>query len=347
MKRAKQISVVILAVLLMLSLCACGSSKESASESGQYRSYVTYDYDGDMVAEEEYGGLGATAVYSASAVSGTAAAKEEPGAGNTGSDTDGELNPEKIIYSGEATVETTEFENTIAALESMIDQYGGWVEASSVNGAKYSSISRGNKINRSASYTIRVPNEVFGGLMEGLSALGNVPYSHVYTENVTSQYYDTQARLTTYQAQEQRLMELLDKAESVSDVIEIENELTEVRYRIESMQTSLRSWDRRVSWSTLSLSVNEVTEYTPEKGKSYGEKLSEAFSDGLEALADVFINFVEALPVLLFALLLLVAVVLILKRVILSSRRTEKRRRKADVKASEMTAEKEQETKTE
>ena len=176
------------------------------------------------------------------------------------------LLPVCVVFS--ATVETTEFDATISALEAMIDSYGGWVESSSVNGAKYSSISRGSKTNRSASYTVRVPNGKFNSMMSDLSSLGNIPYSHVYTENVTSQYYDTQARLQTYQAQEKRLMELLDKAETVSDVIEIENELTEVRYRIESLQTSLRGWDRRVSWSTLYLTINEVSLRHPSGGVS-------------------------------------------------------------------------------
>ena len=343
MKQTKRLLTAALCLIMLLSLCACGTAKNRNTDNGYstgttaYRenSYAMYDYNEEAVAMEEYGGFAPAPMPAASATAGNA--KTVAGGNDSDSgkdDSSSDLNPEKIIYSGDATVETTEFDATISALEAMIDSYGGWVESSSVNGAKYSNISRGNKTNRSASYTVRVPNEKFSGMMGELSSLGNIPYSHVYTENVTAQYYDTKARLETYQAQEKRLMELLDKAETVSDVIEIENELTDVRYRIESLQTSLRGWDRRVSWSTISLTINEVSEYTPTKTKTYGEKIAEAFQYGIENLGEVFVSFVEALPVLLFLLVLLIAVIAIIRAIFFNPKRREKRRARKEAKAA-------------
>ena len=342
MKQAKRLLTAALCIIMLLSLCACGTTRNRETGSGyttgttsyQANNYAMYDYNEEAVAMEDYGGF-APAPMAASSTASNAKAAAGDNESNTGKDdTSSDLNPEKIIYSGDATVETTEFDATISALEAMIDSYGGWIESSSVNGAKYSNISRGSKTSRSASYTVRVPNEKFSGMMGELSSLGNIPYSHVYTENVTSQYYDTKARLETYQAQEKRLMELLDKAETVSDVIEIENELTEVRYRIESLQTSLRGWDRRVSWSTIYLTINEVSEYTPTKTKTYGEKIAEAFQYGIENLGEVFVGFVEALPVLLFLLVLLIAVIAIIRAIFFNPKRREKRRARKEAKAA-------------
>ena len=345
MKKTGRILSVLICVLLLLSLCACGkpnrkengsayTNSTASSYSAPSYSY-SYDYDEMAVAEEAYGGFGATALYDSAKASSGTTNSGSGSSGSTGSSGDAsDLNPEKIIYSADATVETTEFDSTISALEAMINGAGGWVESSSVNGANYSSISRGSKTNRTASYTVRVPNEKFNDIMNSLSALGNIPRSHVYTENVTAQYYDTQARLTTYQAQEKRLLELLDKAETVSDVIEVENELTEVRYRIESLQTSLRNWDRRVSWSSIFLTINEVSEYTPEVQKGYGERLKEALLEGIDNLSWYFVDFVEALPVLAFFLLLLIILILILKRIIRSPKRAERRRARKEAKAA-------------
>ena len=345
MKQTKRMFSAILCMILLLSLCACGTAgSRSGSESGtaagaayQTGNYAMFDYDEEAVAMENYGGFAPAPMPMEASASTAAKGTGGNESDGTGGDASSDLNPEKIIYSADATVETTEFDATIAALDAMIESYGGWVESSSINGAKYSSISRGNKTNRSASYTVRVPNGKFNGMMSELSSLGNIPYSHVYTENVTSQYYDTQARLETYQAQEKRLTELLDKAETVSDVIEIENELTEVRYRIESLQTSLRGWDRRVSWSTLYLTVNEVSEYTPSKTKTYGEKISEAFQYGIENLGELFVSFVEALPVLLFLLLIVIAVIALIKALFFNAKRREKRKAKKEEKAAAKT----------
>ena len=116
----------------------------------------------------------------------------------------------------------TDFDGSIAKLLALVEENKGWVEASSMSGANYRSIARGSSYNRSASYTLRIPSNKFELLMGSLSEIGNVPYSHTYTENVTSQYYDTQARLTAYQTQETRLLEMMEKAETVNDVIAIE-----------------------------------------------------------------------------------------------------------------------------
>ena len=91
----------------------------------------------------------------------------------------------------------------------MIEKEGGFIESSSVNGSNYYDSARGYTSRRSATYTLRIPSEKFAGIMSNLSTFGNVPYTYTYTENVTAQYYDVQARLKALQAQEKRLLEMM------------------------------------------------------------------------------------------------------------------------------------------
>lgn len=285
-----------LALMMLLSLCACGAQSQSrAPETPMYAAAPKLEmaYSADMaVAEEAMGGF---AVANTQAqLSSDAPSQETPA-----------RNPEKIIYSADVTLETTGFDVTVGNILNLVeDKYKGYIESSSINGANYYNISRGRVSTRSASYTIRVPSEHFSALMSELPTLGNVPYSHTYTENISAQYYDTEARLTAYETQEQRLLEMLEIAETVEDIISIEEKLTELRYKIESLQSSLNNWDRQVSYSSIYLSVEEVEAYTPEASvqPSYGEKLIGALEDGLSGfvgfLGNAFIAFVGALPVL-------------------------------------------------
>ena len=87
-------------------------------------------------------------------------------------------NPEKIIYSADATVETTEFDKTLEELAALIKEYGGWVQSSSINGANYYSISRGSSYNRSADYTIRIPSDKFQTVRGSLSTLRKRTSAH-------------------------------------------------------------------------------------------------------------------------------------------------------------------------
>ena len=329
--KMKKTLALILALVLTLSLCACGSSS-AGSAAPQKNGYAvaaepmaapamaaeSASYDMDMSEELEVGGLAAA------------------GAGaDGGAPASADVNTEKIIYSADVTLETTAFDDTISAINDLMAQVGGWIESSSVNDANYYSRARGYASSRSAYYTLRVPSNRFSALMSGLSDLGNVPYTHTYTENVTAQYYDIQARLTAYTTQEARLLEMMEAAETVSDVIAIEEKLTELRYQIERLQSTLNNYDRRVSNSSIYLSVDEVQEYTPETEQhvSFGRELLLALQRGLRnfinACGDLLLMLAASLPgLVVLAVIIALAVVLLKKR----------RARKAAKKAARQTA---------
>lgn len=299
----KKTLALILTFLMLLSLCACGAASKGSDTAAATESIQEAPA---AAADNGYGGL---ASYSGSyAADAEYEEAEEAGAGGgTGAEA-GEINPEKIIYSGEAQIETLNFDESIAGLMEMLEQYGGWIESSSLSGANYYSISRGNSGNRSAYYTLRIPSDKFETMMTSLSQLGNVPYTHTYSENVTAQYYDTQARLTAYETQEARLLEMMEKAETVSDVITIEEKLTELRYQIESLQSTLNNWDRQVNYSSLYVTVDEVGEYTPQPQQSYLQELWQALTGAFKDLGRFFKNFlvflVSAIPTIIVLVVL-------------------------------------------
>lgn len=334
----KKILALVLSVLMLLSLCGCGAvSAKSASPVSQ--SSFAADYAAPREEALSDGMSGLAAANGAAEARGAAAAK-------TGSNESAQPaeNPAKVIYSADVTVESTDFDAALGQLAALVERFGGWVESSSINGANYYDISHGRSSPRSASYTLRIPGERFDELMGTLTELGNVPYTHVYTENVTAQYYDTQAHMAAYQAQETRLLEMMKSAESVEDIILLEDRLTEVRWQIESLQSSLNNWDRRVSYSTVYLQLNEVREYTPETPPvqlRYGERLARAFRDGLNSVGrffkDFLLWFIEALPTLAVLAVLLVVLLPLLRRLARKgkARREARRAARAEKKKSD------------
>ena len=220
----KKLISLFLILALALSLCACGEASQSAKSATS----ADYAANESFVAEEEPMWYSDDeGVYGLSSAGAPLAA---------GGDSDAPAErPGKIIYSANVQAETTDFDGSLAKLEELVEKYKGWVESSSVNGSKYDDSSRGRVSRRSANYTLRFPSDRFDELMGSLSALGNIPYTHTYTENVTAQYYDVQARVTALSTQEQRLLEMMELAETVEDIIILEDRLTEIRYQIESL----------------------------------------------------------------------------------------------------------------
>lgn len=296
----KKILALVLSAVMLLSLCACGKAAQS--------SYSTANVATDQAAPAEapmmYEPMPEPEFYAEEGFGGFAVDSGETL--DTAADPTADPAYDKIIYSANATVETTEFDQTITALDGLLKQYGGFVQSSSVNGSNYYNRSRGYESLRSAYYTIRIPGSSFSELMGRLSTLGNVPYSNTYTDNITSQYYDTDARLTAYKTQETRLLEMMEIAETVEDVITIEDRLTELRYQIERLQSQLNNWDRQVNYSTLELSIEEVREYTPEvfEKVSFGRQmwlsLRDGFKDFVEFMKDLLLVLLASLPVLIF-----------------------------------------------
>jgi len=148
--------------------------------------------------------------------------------------------------------------------------------------------------------------------------------------------------MKAYQAQETRLLEMMELAETVEDIITIEDKLTDVRYRIDSLQANLNNWDRRVSYSTLSLTLQEVQVYTPEAVTrlTYGQELVQAFVNSLKGAGEFFkellLFLVSAIPTLvILAALFFLCRPLVRKLRAKSKARREAKRRKPAAKEPE------------
>ena len=221
---------------------------------------------------------------------------------------------DKIIYTGNAHVETIRFDETLEQIYDMIERYQGFLESADVTGRDYNSQYYDRYSYRTAQFVIRVPRESFSTLRSDLDMLGSVTYSSVKAQNITTEYRDTQSRLNAYRVEESRLLEMLNKAEYVEDMLNIEDRLSSVRYQIESLTTSLTNWDSMVNYSTMCISVQEVKELTAEKpiARTFGEDLRDGIQSSLDWLGqvgkDIVIFIVSALPILL-SLAVLAAVI--------------------------------------
>ncbi|MDR2615902.1 MAG: DUF4349 domain-containing protein [Oscillospiraceae bacterium] len=222
---------------------------------------------------------------------------------------------EKMIYSANASLETVEFEKSLEELALMIDEYGAFTESSNVSGADYATSFYGRNPYRSADYTIRVPRENFNKLLDALTRLGNMTYRSMFAENVTEQYTDTESRLKTYRVQEERLLAMLEKADTVADMITIETSLSNVRYEIESLTSRLMNLDNRVNYSSVYINIREVEKLTEAEPthQTYGQKIFEGLKNTLRGIGEFFKDalrvFIVNLPIL--AILAVAAVVVI------------------------------------
>lgn len=192
----------------------------------------------------------------------------------------------KWIITIDMNVETEDLDTLMADLEKQIKSQGGYVEDQNIhNGSNYAS-----RRYRSASLTIRIPDEKVDAFTNDISGLANVVSQNLRREDITLQYVATSSRVTALETEEARLLELLAKAETMEDLLEIEARLTDVRYELENYASQLRLYDNQVDYATIYLYIEEVQEYTPVEDPTFLERIQTTFSNSLEGLGDGIVD---------------------------------------------------------
>lgn len=209
-------------------------------------------------------------------------AKSEDG-GLTG-DTDSTVLPEgrKWIITVNMSAETEDLDALMEALNGKISGLGGYVEdQDSYNGSMYSS-----RRYRSASLTVRIPAERVDEFTEEMSGIANVVSTNLSREDITLSYVATESRVKALQTEEARLLELMEQAETMADLLEIESRLTDVRYELENRASQLRLYDNQVDYATIYLSIDEVQEYTPVEEPTVWERISGGFVSSVKGVGN-------------------------------------------------------------
>ena len=322
MKKSRILALILALVLLSAALSGCAAKSEAAAYDAAYPQAAPM-MESKAEAEEAYWpGEPAAAEMPAyeeseslvtSGTSGEPVEYDESVADFTA----------KIIYSANVSLQSTEFDKAVSSLEQMIASMGGFVESSNVYGDTcYNDDGTTRVINRQAYYTARVPAKNFEAFLNQTSGIGNVISTSRYAENVTSRYTDYEARLSSLTTQEERLLAMLEKAEDVDTLVALEARLSEVRYEIESIERNLRNLDMQIGYSTVNVDLYEVEIYTPTAPvtRTFGKKLSDAFSDGWRSFTRsfqrFFIGLAEALPGLILFIVLVLIVFFIVRRIV-------------------------------
>lgn len=284
--KVRKLLALLLCLMLMLALTACGASSGTKE--------LAYDQTADnfMVAET----MAANSLTEESAASAQVPENR------------------KWIVTVDMSAETEDMDTLIDGLQEHIDSMGGYVQNQRISNGSY----RSNYRYRSANLTIRIPAERVDNFTEKVSGMSNVTHSSKDLEDITLSYVATESRMKALQTEEERLLVLMEQAETMSDLLEIEARLTDVRYELESVTSQLRSYDNLVSFATIYLNIEEVKEYTPVAEKTRWEKITEGFVKSLKGVWNGFLDFmvwfVVNIPYILVFGVIIFVVVWILRK---------------------------------
>ena len=279
----------ILAVL-MLALTGCGAATDSVENMKQVS---PMEEPGAAMDQEAGGGM----LYGTTEESASTAVTDQ-----------------KLIKRVNIDAETEDLEALLPQVTNKVGELGGYIENQELyNGSAYSSSRR-----RNVNMTIRIPADRLGEFTAQIEGTSNVVNYSESAEDVTLQYVDTESRVKALEVEQERLLELLSKAETMTDLLEIESRLTEVRYELESYASQLRALENKVSYATVYLYITQVKTYTEVEPQTVWQRIGSDFSDNLtdigEDLTDFFVWVVTFSPQLIFWMVVIAGAVTLIRR---------------------------------
>ncbi len=310
--------------VFVLSAAGCGSSKrsdnadaggaymaESAPAAAKSAAYDSVNFGGYEDAEE-------AGDYYEEGDSGTG---EDAGPESV-NEGDAAKSNRKLITTVNISTETDDVEGFADRIEKKVNALGGYLESSNV----YSDQDYyGNKNTKSADITARIPANRLEDFLNDVDGNSNITSRNRSTEDVTLQYTDTEAHERALTLEQQSLEDMLMKAETIDDIMAIQSRLTDVRYRLDSIRSQLRTYDNNVNYSTVYLNVRETKEFTVTKEETVWERISKGFVDNLldvmDAIAEFLIWFITHIPSLLVFGAVVFAIVFIIKLIIVSNKK--------------------------
>jgi len=188
----------------------------------------------------------------------------------------------KTIKDGRIGIEVFDLEATKIKIDTLVKINGGYYANDRFDDSKYES---------TFSLKIRIPSSKFENFISELGSYkGIVKYKEINARDVTSEFIDLESRLSNKRKYLKKYGELLKKANTVKDILLIENEVRQLEEEIESTVGRLKYLNDLVGYSTLDLILTKKKDfkYDPEGQDSFIERLKQSFSNGWNS----FVNFI-------------------------------------------------------
>jgi len=312
MKTMKKLAALLAATMLLVMLTACGGSNSAAMNTG--------DWAASDSKSESAGNMYFDVTDDAVADGGSI--------DMTGQGISGVRENAKVIRRASMDMQTKEFDSATEALAKLVADLNGYFESRDL-------YNRGSY--RSGSFVVRVPVKSFDAFCTQAGQLCHLTYFSAADQDISEEYYDVEARLTTQRTKLERLQELLSKAESMEDIITIESAISETELQIEYLTGSLRKYDSLVDYGTININIDEVYRLSNEEEPvtTFGGRMSAAFRNGIENMVEALEDFAVFLAYNWLVLLVLAAIVGAVVGTVIK----QKRKRKAKLEAAKETKE--------
>lgn len=222
----------------------------------------------------------------------------------------------KIITTIDIRMESVEYNKCAKSILEAVKRANGYIEYSDLSGGIVAEETRGisyfglelsglvKPVSAESYYSnnrrymqlkIRVPQNGLSDFMSEIEGFGHVLSKQESAEDVTLKYVDIESHKKALSLEQERLLDMLGKAENVEDMIKLEERLSEVRYNLERYESQMRVLENQISYSTVNLVLDEVLIYTekpedPIPKPTVSQRISLGMSQTFDDIGNYWVN---------------------------------------------------------
>lgn len=287
MRKWKSAAAFLLACILAGSMTGCGSkalSSEAVADQYEMTEEYAIDKGWGMEAPVAAADMSAETAVEAEAVSGTAMKNEVGELDQKAVAKEDEVAERKLIRNMNLSLETTGFDDLLQVIEEKVNELGGYIQDSTIDGTPDTG-------NRYSYLTVRIPVDQLDAFEETIGNSARVLSKNTNVQDVTLSYSDLAAHISALRLEQETLMEMLSKAETVDTIITIQNELTNIRYELESYESQMKILENQIDYSTVSINIHEVKTPTVQEKEGFFSRVKHTFHNNLQNLGEGIENF--------------------------------------------------------
>lgn len=298
MKNIKILPVILICVLCM-SACGSSSYDNYSSPVNSIASYDSISFSGAS-AQTSYSSKGD---FNVESVAVDTASEVE-------TNNDATMSGAKLIRNVYIDMETTDLDKVVEEMKGRTSKYGGYIQNIQVYNYTNS---------RDYNLDIRIPYAQVDTFLDGIEEYGVISSINDSTRDITLTYAGIETRLENLNTQHKRLLELLEGAESLTDIITLEERLSDVETELDTYSLEIKNYDNLINYSTISMRISEYDYVSSHVDKSVIGRIKSGMSDNLhnikEGFFDIVVWFVVHIPNIIIAVACIAIIVFVFKKI--------------------------------
>jgi hypothetical protein len=203
----------------------------------------------------------------------------------------------KIIRNAELTMEVASTTDTQHRIVSIAETHGGFVVTSET---KQRESGEPAKRTLDIKLVVRVPENQFGASLDEIRGLSNnLTEEKVTGQDVTEEFIDLEARIKTQRALETQFLQIMKQTGKITDALEVQREIADVRTEIEKLEGRKRFLENRSSLSTITINLTTPKPIVVVSTTGFGRNVRDAVSESIDVGSAIVLFFVRFVIVMI------------------------------------------------